>query len=56
MIKIKTGEFSNYGDYSYIVKEMVDNDKEVFVKAFYESLSSDKLNVEYIDNFWDRFR
>ncbi len=53
MIKIKTGEFSNYGDYSYIVKEMVDNDKEVFVKAFYESLSSDKLNVEYIDNFWD---
>ena len=53
MITIKKGEFSNYKKYSYIVKEMIDNDKEIFVKAFYESLSSNKLNVEYIDNFWD---
>ena len=44
-------EFSKYGKYANIVEEMIENDEEKYVKVFYEFLSN-KLSVEYIDNFW----
>ena len=46
-------EYSQYGNLQDIVKAMVDYDNITYVKPFYESLSSDILKVEYIDNFYE---
>ena len=46
-------QYSQYGNLAHIVESMVDNDNITYVKPFYESLSSDILKVEYIDNFYE---
>ena len=44
-------EFDKYDDYKGIVRAMVDHDEYKYVSRFYESLTTPKVRVKYIEDF-----